>query len=488
MAIRDSLKWRALSLGAANGFDYGMQFLLPVVLVRFLTPEAFGQYRLLWLAIMTVMVLIPLNMPQTLYYFLPRSDTTTKRLHVHMTLLYLGVAGMLGGLAISPWNPLLPSGMLTLREFGVLVPALLVMVAITFLLDILPTVEERVSWQARVIIVLSVTRTLTLGFAAWITGDLRVLIWLLLALMLLKLVLLLTYIGKSHGFGSPWFQRQPFLSQLRHAAPLGVSTALYGLRNQADQWVAASLFALSNFAAFSIAAVLGPMVNLCRQSVNYTFLPSMSRLQSHGDMAGMVDLNSRANLMVATLVYPVLAFAFVFAEEIIILVYTQTYVAAAPVMRVYIAGLLVFAVELSSIILLMREGAFAMRLNFLVLIGSVVMSWLGAHLFGLAGAAAGSTLALYADRYATLRRIAGTTGIPVKALQDWRGLGLQLFNAVISGALAWVVVGHYLPAHGLPLRLIAGGTIVATVYGLLWLASRFAHVHLYGVRKQNIQP
>jgi O-antigen/teichoic acid export membrane protein len=466
-----SLKRRALSLGAAHAFDYAMQFLLPVVLVRFMAPEAFGQYRVLWLVIMTVMVLVPLNMPQTLYYFLPRSDAATKRLHVHMTLLYLGCAGLVGGLVVSPWNPLLPSSMLSLSEYGVLIPALVVLFALTCLLDILPTVEERVHWQAGITITLSLLRTLTLGWAAWQTGEVRVLIWLLLALMLFKLLLLLAYIARTHGLGGSWFERRAFAGQFRHAAPLGVSSTLYGLRGQADLWVAASLFPLANFATFSVAAVLGPMVNLFRQSINHVFLPSMSRLHATGNLVGMIELNNRANVMVATLVYPLLVFAFVFAEEIITLVYTQTYIAAAPVMRVYIVGLMVFVVELSSIMMLMREGAFALQLNLIVLAVSIALSWLGAGQFGLAGAAVGSTLMLYVDRYATLRRIATTTGVPLRDLQNWHALAWLLAIAVLAGAIAWMIVCNHFPIGSAPLRLLGGAIILATVYGVLWAVS-----------------
>ncbi|HET7775328.1 MAG TPA: oligosaccharide flippase family protein [Azospira sp.] len=483
-----ALKRRALSLGTANAFDYAMQFLLPVILVRFMAPEAFGEYRLLWLAIMTVMVLVPLNMPQTLYYFLPRSDGPTKRLHVHMTLLYLGAAGLLGGFAVSPWNPLLPESMASLSTYGVLVPALVVLCAATFLLDMLPTVEERVYWQVGIIIAMSLLRTLTLGWAAWQTGELRILIWLLLGLLLFKLLLLLAYIARFHSLAGPWFRRAPFVEQFRHASPLGLSTALYGLRSQADQWVVASLFPLANFAAFSIATVIGPMVNLFRQSINHVFLPSMSRLQSSGDLAGMVDLNNHANVMVATLVYPLLAFAFVFAEDIVTLIYTGSYVAAAPVMRIYVLGLLVFVVELSSIMLLMREGAFALRLNLAVLAASVAISWLGARQFGLAGAAIGSTLALYADRYATLYRIATTTGVPLRDLQDWRALAWLLIISAVAGALAGSIVGGYLPNAGTPLRLLVGGTVLSGVYGLLWATSVRARRPLPLIRDQRLHP
>ncbi len=66
-ALAGNLKRRALSLGVARGFEYAIQVLLPVVLVRCLDPEAFGQYRLLWLVVGTVMAGATLAMPASLY-------------------------------------------------------------------------------------------------------------------------------------------------------------------------------------------------------------------------------------------------------------------------------------------------------------------------------------------------------------------------------------------------------------------------------------
>src|SRR5262249_19962769 len=68
------LKRRALSIGAVKAFDHAMQFLLPLVLVRCLDTATFGEYRLLWLAVGTIMSFATLNMCGTLYYFVPRSD------------------------------------------------------------------------------------------------------------------------------------------------------------------------------------------------------------------------------------------------------------------------------------------------------------------------------------------------------------------------------------------------------------------------------
>jgi hypothetical protein len=47
-------------------------------------------------------------MPQSLYYFLPRSDKPTQRLYINQTLAFMGAMGLLAAWAISAWNPFRP--------------------------------------------------------------------------------------------------------------------------------------------------------------------------------------------------------------------------------------------------------------------------------------------------------------------------------------------------------------------------------------------
>ena len=251
------LKRRALSLGAVKAFDHGLQFLLPVVLVRCLDAATFGEYRLLWLVVGTLMAFATLNMAGTLYFFVPRSEPARKRLFVHQTLFYLAAAGVVCGLAVSPWNPWLPPAMAPLESHGALVPLFVALWVVAILLDYLPTIDERIRWQAWATLSVALLRALLVGAGAWFTGEMRVILWLLVATVAVKLLMLLAYIRLHHGLGRPWFERAAFAEQIGHAAPIGLSNAAYTLRGQADQWVAASLFALTSFAAFSIAALVG---------------------------------------------------------------------------------------------------------------------------------------------------------------------------------------------------------------------------------------
>ena len=458
------LKRRALSLGAVKAFDQAMQFLLPVVLVRALDAATFGEYRLLWLAVGTLMAVATLNFPGSLYFFVPRSEGARRSLYVHQTIAFLTAAGLVCGFILSPLNPWLPAATQPLAQYGMLVPAFVALWVLTTLLDTLPTVEERIGWQAWATLTVSALRVVLLAVGAWFTGELRVILWLLLAVALVKLVLLLAYVRRWHGFRRPWVDRDAFAGQFKHAAPFGVSSALYALRGQADQWVAASLFALSSFAAFSIAAIVGQMVQLVRESVVQAFLPSMSRQQAAGDLRGMMQMNSRANLLVGSLLYPLLGFAFAFAEDIITLVYTAAYIEGTAAMRMYAVAMVAMVVEMGSVVLLLRQGRFALQVAGFALVVSVAVSWSAASRFGLAGAAAGSVLAIFIDRFFLVRRVARLTGIPVAALQDWRGLAWRLASAVLCAALAWAAVRQFLGDSGPMVRMAVGAALIALMY------------------------
>jgi O-antigen/teichoic acid export membrane protein len=201
---------------------------------------------------------------------------------------------------------------------------------------------------------------------------------------------------------------------------------------QADQWIAAALFSVAQFASFSIAAVLAPMVQIFRESVNNVFLPSMSRLQSAGDFDGMLELNNRANAMVALLAYPLLCFGFVFADPLISLVYTRAYLDAVPVLRLYTVGLAAFVVELTSILFVLRQGPFAARVNAMVFAVVLPLSYYGALHWGLKGAAVGSVAAIYGERVLSLSKIARLTGRPVRRLQNWTTLAGILAAAAVA--------------------------------------------------------
>jgi O-antigen/teichoic acid export membrane protein len=478
-AASATLERRALSLGTANAVDYALQFMLPMVLTRTLDPHAFGEYRLLWLAVSTLMLVAPMCMPASLYFFLPRSDRPTQRLYINQTLIFMVGAGLVCAWALSTWNPWLPGkfdGIISGQ--GAVVPAFALVWVFASTLDMLPTAEERVDWQARAVVSLSALRAVALSAAAVLTHELSAVLWMLLAFAAVKAALLLAYVMRYHGLRGPFARRDSYKAQVKQAAPFAASGALHGIRTQGDQWIAAALFTVPQFASFSVATVLGPLVQIFRQSVNHVFLPSMSRHQSAGDFKAMLALNSRANGMVALLVYPLLAFAFVFAEEVVTLVYTATYLDAVPVLRLYTVGLVAFVVELVSILFVLKQGGFAAKVNGMVLLLALPLSWFGATHWGLMGAAAGSVAAIYAERVFSLGRIAQLTATPIRRLQDWSTLAGILVAAVLAAGFAGVAL-HWTHWSSFA-TLVAGALLVAILYPpALYVTGQFGELRTF---------
>jgi len=164
----------------------------------------------------------------------------------------------------------------------------------------------------------------------------------------------------------------------------------------------------------------------------------------------------------------VLAFAFAFAPELVTLVYTAAYLEAAPVMRVYICGLGLMVIEISSVLLMLRQGSFALGVNTLALAVSVAASWSLASVVGLAGAAGGSVAAICIDRVISLRRISRQVGVRVRDLQDWRGVALALGYAVAIAALIRIATDLLVPGGTLA-RLAFGACCLALAYvPILW--------------------
>lgn len=465
--VNTSTRSQAMSLGKANLLDFMIQIVLPIVLVRLLDPTEFGQYRMLWLAANAAIALGQLHMPHSLLYLLPREGAERARIYINNTLLFLASTGLIGAVLVGPWNHWLPGQMEHLSSNAFFLPLFIFVWVLASLVEFLPNADQRIAWQARVIVGLSLLRASTIVLVVFVTRDIE---WVFAALLLfafVKLGLLYYYIGKYHGRNVFKVNLNLLRGQIIYAAPFGISGSLYILRGQADQWVVASLFSTSVFATFSVAYVFSPLANIIRQSVSNAVMPRLSELHASGDREELLNLNRKANAGSNFLLFPMLVFFFVFSTQLIELINTGSYLMAADVMRIYLLGMLAQAVEVNSILRVFSQGRFTVRVNFGLLLMSIVVSYLGARVFGLLGAALGSVLALSLGELMNLRHAVSVTNTSFSRFLDWKQLGILLGAAIVAGgvgkgvALLPMFSGHLIG------QLFLGGLSMITVYILM---------------------
>jgi O-antigen/teichoic acid export membrane protein len=422
MPPEGSLRRSAALLALAGGIEYGLQLLVPVILVRSLDETSFGQYRLLWLMAATAFAIAPAFMPQSLFYYLARAGQGQKRLFVGNVMVYLIAAGCVVGLVSSGWNPWLQQAARDLFFVTHGLSALFLALSIaSAILDVLPTADGRAPWQANATIVLAVLRALLLSLAALTMPNIAAIALALVTVAAARLGAAAWYI-RTHVDGRLTWHIAALKKQLVYALPFAAGNALFLLRTQADQWVVISMLSPAMYATFSIASVALPVATLIRQPVYNAMMPLLNDAHARGNSAEAARLIANSNGVMALLLLPVVGAMFALAPELVEIVYTSRYRQAAPIMQVYLIGLMMNVFAVGHVLPALDKGRFAAFNSACCLVASVMFSVIGVIHWGLIGAAFGSVLTLAISELWSLRVVARTLGRRMHQMLDWSAL------------------------------------------------------------------
>ena len=259
--------------------------------------------------------------------------------------------------------------------------------------------------------------------------------------------------------------------QLSYAIPFGISRVFTGSRRQGEQWIVAFLFSPASFAVFSIGMSFLVVLRLVRSSLGNVLLPKMSRSSAREDMPRSLELNSRGNIAVVMFTAPAVAFIWFFAEPLVRLLYTQAYLDAAPVLRVYMVTLLVMSTELATVLMVLEQGRHVAKVNALVLVLSLMISFFGGKLFGITGVALGALAGEILSRVLNYRHASRILGIPAGQLQDWPTLARISFAAIAAAGISRFAV-YKLDQDSDFLILCAGAFSFTCVFALSLIVFR----------------
>jgi O-antigen/teichoic acid export membrane protein len=433
------MRRQILALGIANISEFAVQLLTPIVLVRILDENGFGDYRLLWLTAATLLAILPMGVTGSLVYFLPRHGLKVQAVFVRQTLFYMFLAGLLGGLALSPLNPVLPDSLGTLAQAHFAAPLFWALWVFGSTADILPNAERRIELQAGLILGMALLRAVAV-IAAAVLGGITAVIEVLALVALAKALLLLAIPTARYGWHL-WFGRlSHWLEQAKYAIPVGANAAVYLLRLQADQWLVVVLFGSALYGVYSIGAVAMALAGIIRNTVTSVVLPEMSKAQAESDLATVLRLNSRSNVAVALLAFPVIAYLFAAASPVIRLIYTDTYAGAIPVLRLNAVAFTIAVVEMSTVMLVLRQGPYLLFTSVLALPAGLIASYAGSQAWGMPGAVAGLIVGNLVAISVLYARVSHLVALPVRALQDWGAIARIGGAAIIAGLAAYVTL------------------------------------------------
>lgn len=457
------MKRQVITLGIAYIAESAIQLFTPIVLVRVLDESGFGEYRLLWLTAGTLLAVVPFGMPGSLAYFLPRHELRDQAVYVRQTLFYMATAGLFVGLALSPLNPFLPHSLRTMAGADFMAPLFWALWIFSSTLDILPNAERRIELQAGLIFGLALLRGGAVIGAA-LEGGINAVIGILALMAATKALLLLAIPTARYGWQLWIVGRFRWLEQAKFAVPVGAAAAAFLLRLQVDQWLVVFLFGSAQYGVYSIGALAPVLAGIIRTTVSNVIIPEMSKADAQGDLAKVLSLNNRSNVAVALFVFPGLAYLFAAASPVIRLIYTDVYAGAIPVLRLNVVACLVTIVEMSTVMLVLRQAPYLFYTGIVAIPVGLLASYAGSQVWGMPGAVAGLIVGNFLVICVLYARASRLAALRIRALQDWATIGRIGVAAGIAGFAAYATLLLLPPTLGHVPAILVSGVVFCCAY------------------------
>jgi O-antigen/teichoic acid export membrane protein len=470
------IRTRSIAIMLSSVTTQAVTILCGVVLVRLVSKGFVGTYRQATLVMTFLTGLLGLNLPASLFFFIPRLGGDQRRLFMTQTLALsvlmaaATASAMLFGAAYIGRlfdNPDLPP---LLRIFSLYPLAHLV-------LNLVPAFMISLDRPVRAgLYTLSgdgIRAAVVLGMA-WLGYPLHAILWglVLLTLSLAAVSAADTYRLTSGRFFR--FDRKLLASQLGYVVPIFAATVVGVVNRRFDGLLISSFFDPEKYAVYSCGAFELPVIGIVTTSVFSAIMPDLVVLWDGGRKGEVLGLFHTAVRKCSLVIYPCFALALVCAVDLIVLLYGGAYREAAWPFIVYLFALPVRVAVYGSVIRAagrtrpIAVGAvIAVVTNVLI---SLALVLLGRALYGAGsrlsflGPSIGTILALVASCAYLIWQIRRATQAPIRSVMPWKELGGIMAVCLLSaGAVALLPLG---PLPLLARLLVRGAAFAAVLLGV----------------------
>ncbi|HYO71531.1 MAG TPA: lipopolysaccharide biosynthesis protein, partial [Archangium sp.] len=435
-APASSFLGKAGPLVLARLLGAGLTFCIPFVLARVLGKEEYGTYFQLFLIATTLYYVLPFGVVQSLYYFLPRADE--KRPWLGQTLLYMSGAGLVAGTLV--WTLLGPVARQfnnpALLEFRAPLAAYTALLLGAFPLEISLTSQGRTKHSAFVYAISEVVRTAAMVVPCLLGFGLHGMMLAVAGFALVRFVAAWRVVPRGTG---PLLRPGLWREQLVYAAPFGLAMALAIPQQNAHLYMVAGAVAPALYAVYRVGCSQLPLVDLLYTPTSEVLMVRLGELEKQGRLEeGVVAFREAAGKL-AFAFLPFAAFLFAAAPEFIGTFYTAEYLAAVPIFRVSVLGVVLAILPMDGVLRARGHTRSILHSYLLKAVVTVPLVWVGVKQFGLMGAVVSWAVAEVVGKFSLLVRVPAALSTPEHALRirdviPWRELSKASLAAGAAAA------------------------------------------------------
>jgi O-antigen/teichoic acid export membrane protein len=459
--LADSILRRARPLLAARLAGAALALAVPMVLARVLLPASYGTFKQAWLVSQTLVLVLPMGLTQSLYYFVPREPGERDRFIAQTLLAHV----LLGAVAAAL---LLGCAPLVAAHFGN--PELAAnagwMAAFTGLtiagspLDIAWNAQGRIGAAALARLATEGGRSLALVAGALLLGSVEgAFAGMTLALGARALVAFAA-LARAHGLS---VDLAALRRQLAYALPFGLAFVLIVPQQQFHQYAVGAAVSVAAFAVYSVGTFQLPVVDVLYTPISELLQIGLAESDGagHPPQAGLA-LFHEAVLQLSFAFLPIIGLLLVAAPAVIELLFSPVYLEAVPIFRVTALSVALAALPLDGVMRARAQNRFMLVLSGAKLLATVPLVLGGLAALGPMGALLGWTVAETLARAVLLRRAAQLFEVPARRILPLRALSRQ--GLATAFAMPFAALALSLLSGPLFLRLAACGVAFAAAY------------------------
>lgn len=316
-----------------------VNLILPLVLVRILSPQQVGEYKIFFLYLQSVPSLFfASGIMSGIPIWSTRKENGKVYLQQAFSILIL-IIFLFMFLGLISFYPLKALGITSSFAMVFLFSSMLWMLS-PFFEEVL-IAENRLVKASALIFISEAVRAICMVSAAIYFKNLNLVLMGFLAALVIKILLGTYWVYPLGVMRFTWIESIK-AQVLKFALPLSTATFFSFFIEKSDQIILTFFIPAKEFAAYSLACLTIPPLIMLEQSITRVLMPKLARLQDDTNL--MITEYQKAVTNIGLLVIPATIGLVTFSQPIIILLFGKTYEASHWYLKLYAISYLFFIV------------------------------------------------------------------------------------------------------------------------------------------------
>lgn len=450
--------------------------LLPTALVRLLTPEEIGFYKIFFLYAQSIIFICLAGGPlYSVYYWIGKKENAKKYLgHAWLITLSLSlVFALLGFALIVPISKYLS---LPIEYSFLLILSAITSAPAGFYGEYLTAKGERVRgslFNSGI----EILKAIIIVVLVFIYRNIHAALWGYTILYFIKLIISHFFLYKEDILITQ-IDKESLKDVWKYSSPMSYSGALSFIIEKIDMIVLSARLNVTQFAFYSMGSLVIPPLQLLEMSVQKVLIPNLSKAFHDNDKNKMVMLYKKAQADIAYIIIPAVFGLIIFREPIIEILFTRTYLKSSEYLFIYAFTYLTYFLPTDSIQRATGNTKWVFKMYILITPFSILCVHTAAKYFDAKAALATSIFFMYIPKIPSLMYSSKVTAVKIHQLIAWKSLAIFTFINLVLMLFCYLLHPYFK-------NDVFWFLIIAPLYAIIYLGSihLIKHKRLYDFKE-----